>query len=260
MTNSLVVSGFNIFGLEIRFYGILMALGFVLAFLICRKLLKTRGFKPDIVFDLLLIIFPMSIIGARLYYVIFSGRAWSFVEILRVWDGGLAIYGGITGGFLGALIYALIKKINILELTDAIAVGLILAQGIGRIGCYTAGCCYGVEVTNASLQWFPFSVLIDGTWHYATFFYEAIWNILGFILLWFVYNKFKQRALTTGAYLCYYGFGRFFIEGLRGDSLYIGALRVSQLLSIILFVVGCSLIVYSFLRKRQIMNEQKSKT
>lgn len=259
MTNKLVISGFTLFGLEISFYGILMAVGFVLAFFICRKLLKTKGYNPDIVLDLLLIIFPMSIIGARLYYVIFSGRAWTFVEILSVWDGGLAIYGGIIGGFLGVLIYSLIKKINLLDLLDAIAVGLILAQGIGRIGCYTAGCCYGVEVTNESLQFFPFSVLIDGTWHYATFFYEAFWNVLGFIILWFVYNKYKQRALTTGGYLAFYGFGRFFIEGLRGDSLYIGSLKVSQVLSLILFVVGVSLIVYSFLRKRRIINEQKSK-
>lgn len=256
-----MISGFTIFGFEIKFYGILMALGFLTAFLICRSIYKKRGKNSDIFLDLLLIIFPLSIIGARLYYVAFSGRAWSFVEILRIWDGGLAIYGGIIGGFVGVLIYSIVKKIDILELTDCIAVGLILAQSIGRIGCYFSGCCYGIEVTNPNLMWFPFSVKIDGVWHLSTFFYESFWNLLGFILLIIVYNKTRQKALTTGIYLSFYGFGRFFIEGLRGDSLYIGALKVSQILSLILFVVGIGLIVYSFILKRQqILNEQKSKT
>lgn len=243
----------------ISLYGLLMAVGFIVAFLIANHLFnKSCEFKKDMAIDLLLIIFPLSILGARIYYCVFADTSFTFLEFLQVWNGGLAIYGGIIGGFLGVLIYSLIKKINILKLTDVIAIGLILAQGIGRIGCYFGGCCYGIEVTNPNLMWFPLSTLIDGVWHYSTFFYESIWNILGFVLLFIVYNKNKQTGLSTGMYLAYYGFGRFFIEALRGDSLYIGALKVSQLLSIILFVVGIVLIVLSFVYKKRQNNEQKS--
>lgn len=250
--------GFDIFGLHISVYGLLMALGFVVAFIVANHLFKKSGeFSKDITIDLLLIIFPLSILGARIYYCVFSAEHFTFVEFLQIWNGGLAIYGGIIGGFLGVLIYALIKKINILKLTDVIAVGLILAQGIGRIGCYFGGCCYGIEVTNPSLCWFPFSVLIDGTWHLSTFFYEAIWNFIGFIILFLVYNKTKQKGITTGAYLLYYGLGRCIIETFRGDSLYIGAIKVSQLLSIILMIVGISLIVYSVISNKKVKNEQK---
>jgi len=249
---------FNLFGLEISVYGLLMAVGFIVAFIVANHLFKkTKEFSKDITIDLLLIIFPLSILGARIYYCVFSSQSFTFVEFLQIWNGGLAIYGGIIGGFLGVLIYALIKKINILKLTDVIAVGLILAQGIGRIGCYFGGCCYGVVVTNPSLCWFPFSVLIDGTWHLSTFFYEAIWNFIGFIILFLVYNKTKQKGVTTGAYLLYYGLGRCIIETFRGDSLYIGAIKVSQLLSIILMIVGISLIVYSVISNKKAQNEQK---
>lgn len=248
---------FNFLGMNVSVYGLLMAVGFIVAFFVCNYLFKKSGeFKKDITFDLLLIIFPLSILGARIYYCVFSEVDFSFVEFLQIWNGGLAIYGGIIGGFIGVLIYAIAKKINILKLTDVIASGLILAQGIGRIGCYFGGCCYGVEVTNPSLMWFPFSVMIDGTWHYSTFFYESAWNFLGFIILFIVYNKTKQVGLTTGAYLCFYGLGRFFIEGLRGDSLFIGTLRVSQILSIVLFFVGIGLICFSLWRKKT-KNEQK---
>ena len=254
----LAIKGFSIFGLEITFYGILMASAFILAFFIVRYLLKkSEGLGSEVVLDLLLIIFPLSIIGARIYYVIFSNRAWSFLEIISVWDGGLAIYGGIIGGLIGVIIYALIKKINILKLTDAIVPALILGQAIGRIGCYFSGCCFGLEVTNPNLMWFPLSTQIDGVWHLSTFFYESFWNFIGFILTLIVYNKVKQNGLTTGIYLSFYGLGRFFIEGLRGDSLYLGTLRVSQVLSIVLFFIGIFLIVYSFVFKKGQKSEQK---
>lgn len=240
-------------------YGLLMAVGFVVAFLIATVLFRKSGeFKKDIALDLLLIIFPLSIIGARIYYCIFSETSFTFLEFLQIWNGGLAIYGGIIGGFLGVLIYSLVKKINLLKLTDVIAVGLIIAQAIGRIGCYFGGCCYGIEVTNPNLMWFPFSTLIDSVWHYSTFFYESIWNFLGFILLFIVYNKTKQNGLCTGIYLAFYGLGRFMIEALRGDSLYIGGLKVSQLLSAILFIVGITIIILSFVYKKRQNNEQKS--
>ena len=257
----MLAKSFNIFGLEVTYYGLLMGVGFILAFFIVRYLLKKRReLKPEITLDLLLIIFPLSIIGARLYFVLFSGRSWSFLEILSVWDGGLAIYGGIIGGLLGVVIYGLVKKINILKITDAIAPALILAQGIGRIGCYFSGCCFGIEVTNPNLMWFPFATEIGGVWHYSTYFYESLWNIIGFIILFIVYNKVKQNGLTTGLYLSFYGLGRFLIEGIRGDSLYIGSLKVSQVLSLILFLIGIAVVVCSFVYKKRQKYEQKQNT
>lgn len=257
----LAIKGFSLFGLEITFYGLLMAVAFVCAFFIVRYFFKKSGeFNKDITFDLLLIIFPSAIIGARLYYIIFSGRSWTFLEAVSFWDGGLAVYGGIIGGLIAVIIYALIKKINILKLTDAIAPALILGQAIGRIGCYFSGCCYGIEVTNEALMWFPFSTNINGVWHLSTYFYESFWNILGFILMFIVYNKVKRVGLTTGIYLSFYGLGRFFIEGLRGDSLYLGTLKVSQILSIILFAVGIFLIVYSLVLNKGQKREQKQIT
>lgn len=250
---------FNLFGLNISIYGLLMAVGFIVAFFICNSLFnKNKEFKKDMAIELLLIIFPLSIIGARVYYCVFSQTSFTFLEFLQIWNGGLAIYGGIIGGFLGVLIYSLVKKINLLKLTDVIVVGLIIAQAIGRVGCYFGGCCYGIEVTDPNLMWFPLARTIDGVWHYSTFFYEAIWNFIGFILLYIVYNKNKQNGLSTGLYLAFYGFGRFFIEMLRGDSLYIGSIKVSQLLSAILFVGGIILIILSFVYKKRQNHEQKS--
>lgn len=244
--------------LNINLYGILMGIGFLVAFLIVYYLYKKkRRLNPEITFDLLLIVFPLSILGARTYYVIFSGESFTFLEFWQIWNGGLAIYGGIIGGFLGLVIYAIIKKINLFKITDAVAVGLIIAQAIGRVGCYFGGCCYGIEVTNPNLMWFPFSTLIDGVWHYSTFFYEAIWNLLCFVLLFIVYNKTERNGITTGTYLSFYGFGRFFIEALRGDSLYIFSLKVSQILSAILFFVGIIIIVMSFVQSKGKNNEQK---
>jgi len=163
---------FNLFGLTISVYGLLMAVGFIVAYFIANYLFhKNPEFKKDIALELLLIIFPLSIIGARVYYCVFSETSFTFLEFLQIWNGGLAIYGGIIGGLIGVIIYSLVKKINLLKLTDVIAVVLILAQAIGRVGCYFGGCCYGIEVTNPNLMWFPLARIIDGVWVYSTFFY-----------------------------------------------------------------------------------------
>ncbi|MGN1222917.1 MAG: prolipoprotein diacylglyceryl transferase [Christensenellales bacterium] len=257
----LVTNNIKIFGLNLSIYGLLMAVGFLLAYFIVKHLFKKRGkINENITLDLLIIILPSSIIGARIYYILFSGRSWTFLEMLQIWNGGLAIYGGIIGGFIALVIYSLVKKINLLDITDSIAVGLIIAQAIGRIGCYFAGCCYGIETVNESLMWFPMSVMIDGKWHLATFFYESLWNILGFISLLIVYNKVNKTGFSTGLYLAIYGFGRFFIEGLRGDSLLIGPFKVSQLLSALVFCAGVLIMIFCFTLNKKVdkQDEQKS--
>ena len=269
MNNFLWISGFSLFGLEIKFYGILMALAFIIGFLIVIKYCKQKGYSENLPFDLLLIVFPSAIIGARLNYVLFtlSERSWTFVEILQIWHGGLMIYGGILFAVIAICIYCAIKKLNVFKIFDLLVPVLILGQAIGRWGNFFNQEAYGSLITNPSFQWFPFGVYIEsshfttsateqvqnfygmaveGAWFNATFFYESIWCLGGFFLLHFLFKKTNITGLCAATYLAYYGFERFFVEMLRTDSLYIGSIRVSVLISGIIFLVGASYLVYLF--------------
>lgn len=238
-----------LFGLEITYYGLIIAIGMALGVFVACKNAKFRGLVADDFILAACYVLPLAIIGARLYYVIFSGETYSFGEIFRIWDGGMAIYGGVIGGAIGVALFCLIHKKNFLDVADVVAPSLILGQAIGRIGCYFAGCCYGIEVTNESLMWFPLSTQINGVWHLSTFFYESLWNILAFVILLILLrkNKYKFRGSSIAMYFILYGIGRAWIEALRGDSLYIGAIKVSQLLSILLIIGGLLLILINFL-------------
>lgn len=238
-----------LFGLEITYYGLIIAIGMALGVFVACKNAKFRGLVADDFILAACYVLPLAIIGARLYYVTFSGETYSFGEIFRIWDGGMAIYGGVIGGAIGVALFCLIHKKNFLDVADVVAPSLILGQAIGRIGCYFAGCCYGIEVTNESLMWFPLSTQINGVWHLSTFFYESLWNILAFVILLILLrkNKYKFRGSSIAMYFILYGIGRAWIEALRGDSLYIGAIKVSQLLSILLIIGGLLLILINFL-------------
>lgn len=238
-----------LFGLEITYYGLIIAIGMALGVFIACKNAKFRGLVADDFILAACYVLPLAIIGARLYYVTFSGETYSFGEIFRIWDGGMAIYGGVIGGAIGVALFCLIHKKNFLDVADVVAPSLILGQAIGRIGCYFAGCCYGIEVTNESLMWFPLSTQINGVWHLSTFFYESLWNLLAFVILLILLrkNKYKFRGSSIAMYFILYGIGRAWIEALRGDSLYIGAIKVSQLLSILLIIGGLLLILINFL-------------
>lgn len=219
-----------------------MAIGIVVAIFCC----KMKKMKTDLPIGLALIVLPMAVIGARLYYVIFYGVD-SFAEVFAIWNGGLAIYGGVIGGFLGILIYSLIFKTNLLDLCDIAVPALILGQAIGRWGNFINQEAYGNIVTNPKLQWFPMSVLIDadGLWHQATFFYESMWNLIGFIGLMLIIRYVKQRGVAMSCYFIYYGIGRVIIEGLRTDSLYLWntSIRASQALSGILIALGVAFLI-----------------
>lgn len=238
-----------LFGLEITYYGLIIAIGMALGVFVACKNAKFRGLVADDFILAACYVLPLAIIGARLYYVTFSGETYSFGEIFRIWDGGMAIYGGVIGGAIGVALFCLIHKKNFLDVADVVAPSLILGQAIGRIGCYFAGCCYGIEVTNESLMWFPLSTQINGVWHLSTFFYESLWNLLAFVILLILLrkNKYKFRGSSIAMYFILYGIGRAWIEALRGDSLYIGAIKVSQLLSILLIIGGLLLIFINFL-------------
>ncbi len=243
---------FSIGNLTITMYGFLLALGMVAGLLMTCYLAKKRNIKSDDIVVLALYVFPLAILGARIYYCLFNDDV-SFVDFFKFTEGGLAVIGSIIGGVIGGLLYSLIHKKNFLNLFDIVVAGLALGQAIGRIGCFFAGCCFGEVVTNDSLQIFPISVQIDGVWHYATFFYESMWNLIGFALLIFVYNKTKKIGVPTATYLIWYGIGRSLIEGIRGDSLYIGDtnIRVSQLLSVVMIVIGVTIIIFNIIKAKK---------
>lgn len=241
---NLVQNNFYIFGLRFSMYGLLIAVGMLLAIFVVCKITNKRGMKPEDIYLVALYAIPLAIIGARLYYVIFSDHSFSFWEIFEIWNGGMAIYGGVIGGCLGVVLYCAIHKKNFLKIADLAVVGLILGQAIGRIGCYFGGCCYGIEVVNEGAMWFPLSVQINGVWHYSTFFYESICDFIIFaILLLFILKRKQANGSILCMYLCFYGFIRCIIEQFRGDSLYFFGMKVSQLLSIGLMILGIILLI-----------------
>ena len=239
-----------LFGM-VPWYGVLIVSGVLAAIALCIHEEKRMHLKQDTVIDLAFWAIPLGIIGARTYYAIFNWQVFEDdpLSILRIWEGGIAIYGAVIGGLLGVLLFSWRRKMNPFLLTDMIVPGLSLAQGIGRWGNYFNMEAYGQEIINPAWQFFPAGVQIpsgDGyTWHMATFFYESCWDVLVFALLWFVVRKRSNATGTTTLwYLLLYGIGRFIIEGLRTDSLMSGSIRVSQLLSLVLVVVSAGMLIF----------------
>lgn len=218
-------------------YSVLIVTGICLALLLALREEKRLGLPKDTVIDLALWLIPAGIVGARLYYVLFTWDMFRAdpLRILRIWEGGLAIYGAVLGGLLAALLFSRKRGIPLFTLTDMIVPGLVLAQAIGRWGNYFNMEAYGDAVTDPRWQFFPASVLIPGpsggVWHQATFFYESAWNLLVFLVLMLSRRHTRRSGDTTLWYVALYGAGRFVIEGLRTDSLMLGGLRVSQGLS-----------------------------
>lgn len=259
----LSASGFN-------WYGFLIGGGMVICIVIAWFMGKKRGFYPDLVFDLAICTLPCAIVGARLYYIIFDlienpDAVWTFRKIIGLEGGlsGLAIYGGLIGAVLGSLITVAIQKkkpeperVSWLQMADLAFTVIILGQVIGRWGNFANQEAYGNPVTDKALQWFPYAVYIERAnsvtgragWFQATFFYESMWNLIGFgLLMWAYMGKRKSfDGFILSAYCIWYGFGRFFIEGLRTDSLWLipDAIRVSQLVSVIIFFFGIGMIIY----------------
>ena len=245
-------SAVTILGLEIHWYGILIALGVLGAVLIACHRERRLGLEKDTSLNLALLCVPLGIICARLYYVVFSWEDFAGhpAEIFNLRNGGLAIYGGMIGGALAALIYAGRKKIPLGNIADLVAPGLAFGQALGRWGNFLNQEAYGAAVVRPALQFFPLCVYIEGSgWHYATFFYESIWCafICVFLLLAERKGWFKRRGDGFLCYLFLYGVERCIVEGLRTDSLYVGPFRVSQLLS---FSLLLALVILLCLRMR----------
>jgi len=263
LENLLMRNSINLFGIEVKFYGIIIATSMLIAIFMARRLAIKRNINPDEIYVLALFVLPFSILGARSYYCIFSESSYSFSEFFNIRSGGLAIYGGVIGGILGIIIFALIKKdIKLtLRIFDICAPCLILGQTLGRWGNFFNQEAYGNLVANEKLQWFPYAVFIEGenAWFQATFFYESLWNLVGLFILLMVFKKSESIGTTTASYLVWYGVGRTIIEGLRSDSLYIGStgIRVSQLLSVLMVVAGTIILVFNFIKKRKLNGQEK---
>lgn len=241
---------FSLFGLEVKWYGILIALGVFLAILVTESMAKKKSYKnglyKDVSNDAALFAVLIGVLGARLYYVIFEWDYYSqhLNEIFAIRNGGLAIYGGIIFGGLAIYLFSKHKKVEFWTLADCIAPGLALAQSIGRWGNYINGEAHG-GVTNV-----PWAILVNGERVHPTFFYESFVNFLIFLFLYFYLSK-KQKfeGQLISFYFIFYGIARFFIEGMRTDSLHLGSFRVSQLVSIAIIVFGIAIRLIA--KKRQ---------
>lgn len=243
--------------INIYWYSVTMLLAVLIAIFLSLKESKKVGMHSYIS-DLVTSIIIFGIIGARLYYVIFNFELYKndLLSIFKIWEGGIAIYGAIIGGLLAIIYNARKREQNIIETTDIIVPGLILAQAIGRWGNFFNGEAHGTSVTleflkNLKLPEFIINgMYINGTYYHPTFLYESIWCLLGFILLIILRNITKRKkGIMTCTYFIWYGVGRFVIEGLRTDSLYLGNLRVSQLVSLILVIIGVIGIIITYIKK-----------
>ncbi|KRN48325.1 prolipoprotein diacylglyceryl transferase [Pediococcus pentosaceus] len=253
---------FNLGGIQVHWYGIIIASAVVLATILAVQEAKRRRIDPDSIYDLILWALPVAIITARMYYVIFE---WGYYqnhvdEIVRVWDGGIAIYGALIGAGIVVYLFCRANWIPVWLMLDIIAPVLIMAQGIGRWGNFMNQEAFGRITSLTFLQSLHLphfiiqQMLIDGAYRQPTFLYESLWDILGFIVLMSLRHKkhlFKQGEVFL-SYVIWYAFGRFFVEGMRTDSLMLLGIRVSQWLSVILFIGAIGILVF----RRKSMRER----
>jgi phosphatidylglycerol---prolipoprotein diacylglyceryl transferase len=233
---------FNIFGIGIRWYGIFIATAMLIGTLLAIRESRRIGFDENYIMDIILFSVPAAIVGARLYYVAFEWNNYKYnlLEIFATRNGGLAIHGGIIGAVIAATIYTRIKKINFLIPADICAPGIILGQAIGRWGNFMNQEAYGGPVSKEFISHFPKFIqnqmFINGTYYNPTFLYESIWDLLIFLFLIMYRRKPHKNGYIFLFYLLLYSIGRYFIEGLRTDSLMIGHFRIAQLLSLGLII------------------------
>ena len=235
--------------LTIYYYGIIIAFGLILAVLYGCRRSHEFGIKEDDIVDAVLWITPFAILCARLYYCIFS---WDYygrnpIEILYIWEGGLAIYGGVLGALTGCLVFCRVKKIKLPALLDVTLLGFLIGQSIGRWGNFMNREAFGAETDFFLRMGLLNSRNATIIYVHPTFLYESVWNAIGFVLLHFLSRHRRYDGQIALGYAAWYGLGRAFIEGLRTDSLWWGPFRVSQLLAAVsCFAALIALLVLSF--------------
>ena len=243
---------FTVFGKDIYWYGIIIAFGFIMAYVYMASNCKRFGLTSDHVIDMLIWAVPIGLVCARIYYCLFN---WSLyrdnpISCLYVWEGGMAIYGGVLGGLLGLWIYSRLKKIPYTVICDVASFGVLIGQIFGRWGNFMNREAHGGE-TDSFLR----MGLIEGgelRYYHPTFLYESLWNLVGLILMHRISKKRKFDGQVALVYFLWYGLGRAWIEGLRTDSLYLfgTGIRVSQLLAALFVVFSLAAFIYVFRNKK----------
>ena len=237
--------------LTIHYYGILIAFGLMLAVVYGWKRCRQFGIAEDDITDGVLWIVPFAVICARAYYCIFQWNeefARNPISVLYIWNGGLAIYGGVIGAVIGVAVYCIFKKIKLPALLDLVALGFLIGQSIGRWGNFFNREAFGAETESFLRMGLYNAITKTTTYHHPTFLYESLWNAVGFIGLHFLSKKRRYDGQIALGYCAWYGLGRALIEGLRTDSLYLGNFRVSQLLAAISCFAGVVLLLVNLFR------------
>ena len=236
---------------NIEWYSVLILVGAILAIIMIIKEAKRYKYSTDFVFNLCFWTIIVGIIGARLYYVLFNIELYSnFWDIFKIWEGGLAIHGGIIFGLITCLLYCKKYKFRTIRMLDFISPALLLAQAIGRWGNFFNGEAHGAATTLEHLQslHIPEFIIegmnIGGIYYEPTFLYESLWCLLGFIIILIVRRlKITKVGQPFAIYLMWYGLGRFFIEMMRTDSLMLGGFKVAQIVSVIMIIIGVLIIM-----------------
>ena len=236
--------------LNIYFYGIIIACGLVLAVLYCMNRSKEFGIQEDDILDGVLWVTPFSICCARAYYCIFAWHEYAAdpISVLYIWNGGLAIYGGVIGALIGVSVLCKLKKIKLPAMLDLVLLGFLIGQSIGRWGNFMNREAFGAP-TDSFLRMGLYNTLTGQTEYYhPTFLYESVWNLCGFVLLHFLSKRRKYDGQIALCYAAWYGLGRCLIEGLRMDSLYWGPFRVSQVLAAVSCVAATAVLMVNAFR------------
>ena len=237
--------------LNIYFYGIIIACGLVLAVLYCMNRSKEFGIQEDDILDGVLWVTPFAICCARAYYCIFAWHEYAAdpISVLYIWNGGLAIYGGVIGALIGVTVLCKLKKIKLPAMLDLVLLGFLIGQSIGRWGNFMNREAFGAP-TDSFLRMGLYNTLTGQTEYYhPTFLYESVWNLCGFVLLHFLSKRRKYDGQIALCYAAWYGLGRCIIEGLRMDSLYWGSFRVSQVLAGISCVAAVIVLIWQHFRE-----------
>ena len=238
--------------IQIYWYSFFIFIALLVGGSLALKEAKRFHIEEEKMINMFFFLIPISIIGARFYYVLFNWEYYSqnIIEIFEIWEGGLAIHGGILAGLLFVMMYCLKYNISIGRMTDILVVSLIIGQAIGRWGNFFNGEAHGMATTAEALSKFiPFKFIVEGMniggiYYHPTFLYESIWCLIGFIVLLVIRRlRYIKIGQITGLYFIWYGIGRFFIESMRTDSLMLGNLKMAQLVSLGMIVIGILIII-----------------